>query len=156
VSVLICYDGSESARHALEVANATLGHEPATVLHIWNPPVDVLPDAFGAEEADDGPATASLEHDALARAQEIAHEGQELARERGLNVEARVERNRGSVWETILDVAREVDAELIVVGTHGTTAVQPALLGSVSSAFIHHSDRPVLVVPRRPEKQSNG
>ncbi len=59
-----------------------------------------------------------------------------------------MERSDGAVWRTILDVASDVDAELIVIGTRGATAVQSGLLGSVSNAIVHHSDRPVLVVPR--------
>jgi nucleotide-binding universal stress UspA family protein len=51
------------------------------------------------------------------------------------------------VWHTILDVAGGVDADLIVVGTRGANAVQEQLLGSVSNGVVHHSRRPVLIVP---------
>ena len=46
-----------------------------------------------------------------------------------------------------LSVADEINAALIVTGTHGSTAVQSGLLGSVSNALVHSSQRPVLVVP---------
>lgn len=36
---------------------------------------------------------------------------------------------------------------MILVGTHGLTAVQPRLPGSVSAAIAHQSHRPVLLVP---------
>jgi nucleotide-binding universal stress UspA family protein len=35
--ILIAYDGSENARHAIEVAAAEIGVGPATVLHAWEP-----------------------------------------------------------------------------------------------------------------------
>jgi nucleotide-binding universal stress UspA family protein len=100
-----------------------------------------------ATARDEAGVEARFERLSLERAQEIAREGQELARELGLAVDTRTERNGSSVWQMILGVADEIDAELIVIGTHGATAVQSLLLGSVSNALVHHSKRPVLVVP---------
>jgi Universal stress protein family len=78
---------------------------------------------------------------------EILAEGEAEAQVRGFAVTTRQEANRSSIWKTILDVADEVDASLIVAGTHGTTAVESGLLGSVSNALVHHAHRPVLLVP---------
>jgi nucleotide-binding universal stress UspA family protein len=147
MSILLCYDGSPSAKHALSVAHATLGSGPVTLLHVWNPPAAVLADAFSLKTISNEPSTAELERLALERARAISDEGQELARQLGFAVEARLERNEGAMWQTILNVAAETDSELIVIGTRGTTAVQSALLGSVSNAVVHNSRRPVLVVP---------
>jgi nucleotide-binding universal stress UspA family protein len=43
-------------------------------------------------------------------------------------------------------VARERQAELLVVGGRGHTVVHRLLLGSVANRLLHHADRPVLVV----------
>jgi nucleotide-binding universal stress UspA family protein len=51
------------------------------------------------------------------------------------------------VPDTILEIADELDADLIVAGTRGTTAVAEQVLGSVSNTLVHHARRPVLVVP---------
>lgn len=147
MSVLICYDGSESAKQAVSVAHATLGHKAAILLHVWNPPVEFLADAFGTKELPSGPSITELDQLALERARTIGQAGRELADGLGLAVDVRIERNETSVWQTILDVAAETNAELVVIGTRGATAVQSALLGSVSNALVHHSKRPVLVVP---------
>jgi nucleotide-binding universal stress UspA family protein len=147
MSTLICYDGSPSARRAVAVARQSLGSDRTTLLHVFNPPEAVLADSFSTSSSPAGGNDDKLEHEALARAREVAEEGQNLAHSLGLEVDVRVERNPSSVWRTILDVAQEQDAKLIVVGTHGTTAVVASLLGSVSSALLHHSRIPVLVVP---------
>jgi nucleotide-binding universal stress UspA family protein len=146
MSTLICYDGSSSAQEAIRVARGTLsGH--ALLLHVWSPPEAFVADAFGVREEAGGPTTKKLERLALERAQQIADEGRALAGSVGLEVEEKLARNDSTVWRTILDVAEEAGSDLIVIGTRGRTAVQSALLGSVSSAVVHHSRRPVLVVP---------
>lgn len=147
MAILLCYDGSESAKHAISVAHATLTHKPATLLHVWSPPVAVLADSFGGASAPDGPSLAELERFTLERARAIAQQGHELAHGLGLTVQTRLERDDTTVWRTILDVGADIDADLIVIGTRGHTVVQSALLGSVSNAVVHHSERPVLVVP---------
>lgn len=149
MSILICYDGSESARRALSVAHHTLGAARQVLLHVWNPPEAVLADSFSTRSAGPGaaPAQDRLEQMARERADEVVAEGRALAAELGMTVETRDARSLSSVWQTILDVADELDAELIVAGTHGTTAVQEPALGSVSGGLVHHSERPVLIVP---------
>jgi nucleotide-binding universal stress UspA family protein len=47
----------------------------------------------------------------------------------------------------LVDAAEDVDADLIVVGTHARRAVTAAVMGSVARSLCHHSGRPVLVVP---------
>jgi nucleotide-binding universal stress UspA family protein len=120
-----------------------------TLLHVWSPPAAYLADAFGDPARRGGPSLAQLEQLSIGRAREIGDQGQELAAALGLDVEVRLERNDSTVWRTILDVAEDMDSSLIVIGTRGRTAVQSALLGSVSGAVVHHSSRPVLVVPVR-------
>jgi nucleotide-binding universal stress UspA family protein len=145
--VLICYDGSTSAQRALSVAASSLDGAPMVLLNIWNPPQRVLADSFGVSESENGPGYEQLEDVATRRAAEILAEGEAEAQVRGFAVTTRQEPNRSSIWKTILDVANDVDASLIVAGTHGTTAVESGLLGSVSNALVHHAHRPVLLVP---------
>ncbi|HEV7133625.1 MAG TPA: universal stress protein [Gaiellaceae bacterium] len=49
--------------------------------------------------------------------------------------------------ELIAEAARQVEADLIVVGTHGRGAIGTAILGSVAKGLLHVAPCPVLVVP---------
>ena len=46
----------------------------------------------------------------------------------------------------IRSIAREVGADLIVLGTHGRSGLMRLLVGSVTDDVIHHSEVPVLVL----------
>jgi nucleotide-binding universal stress UspA family protein len=48
--------------------------------------------------------------------------------------------------DAILSSSRSLDADLIVMGTHGREGLSRALLGSVAESVIQQSDRPVLTV----------
>lgn len=53
-------------------------------------------------------------------------------------------------------LATRLDADLIIMGTHGRTGLRRALLGSVAEDVVRYAEVPVLVVPvaaRRPVKQ---
>jgi nucleotide-binding universal stress UspA family protein len=51
----------------------------------------------------------------------------------------------GDPVDAILAFARSRNADLIVVGSRGLGAMKGLVLGSVSNAILHQSDRPVLV-----------
>lgn len=71
----------------------------------------------------------------------------------------RVERivGHGDPASEILDTAKQVDADLIVVGTHGLGSLGRLLLGSVSRKVVRVSTIPVLVARKRaPESQTFG
>jgi nucleotide-binding universal stress UspA family protein len=76
-----------------------------------------------------------------------ATEGAERATAAGLVARARPEARQGDVANTILVVAADVGADVIVMGTRGLGAIKSFLLGSVSHAVIQRADRAVLIVP---------
>jgi nucleotide-binding universal stress UspA family protein len=55
----------------------------------------------------------------------------------------------GHAARTIAAFAAEVDADLILVGTHGYGRLANALLGSVTQGLLHAGVCPVLAVPTR-------
>ena len=56
---------------------------------------------------------------------------------------------QGDPVKTILKQAERLDAELIVVGSHGHGMMFDALVGSISAGILRKSTIPVLVVPVR-------
>ena len=144
--ILIAYDGSPDAREAIQRAGGLLGDRPATVLTVWELFQDVLARTGG------GFPIGGVDYDELDReyeeeARRRANEGAELARDAGLNAQARTCVRDGSIANTILAEADELGAEAIVLGTRGLTGLKSLLLGSVSHAVAQHADRPVIVVP---------
>eukprot|EP01155_Anaeramoeba_flamelloides_P000082 Anaeramoba_flamelloidesa100554_22.p2 GENE.a100554_22~~a100554_22.p2 ORF type:complete len:165 (+),score=30.25 a100554_22:145-639(+) len=61
------------------------------------------------------------------------------------NIDARVE--EGTPWRKILEVADEIDADVIVMGTRKHNALEQMLMGSTATKTLGHSKRPVLIVP---------
>jgi universal stress protein F len=51
----------------------------------------------------------------------------------------------GSPWSAICAAARDYDADLIVIGSHGYSGVDH-LLGTTAGKVVNHADRSVLVV----------
>src|SRR5215210_2399489 len=52
----------------------------------------------------------------------------------------------GPPVDTILDLAEEVDADLLVVGSRERGTLEHLIVGSVSEGVVHHATRPVLVL----------
>jgi nucleotide-binding universal stress UspA family protein len=52
----------------------------------------------------------------------------------------------GEPAEKIIEETKTGDYDLIVMGSHGRSALKGFLLGSVHSKILHHTDRPVLIV----------
>ncbi len=146
--ILLCYDGSVDARTAISAAGALLPPHQTTVLTIWEGLDEVV------ARTREGHASTALEIEEIDAAGEQAararaQEGVDLAREAGLTAEPRIKKRSGAVWETILAVADEIDASVIVLGSRGRTGLR-ALLGSVSHSVLQHASRPVLVIPSEP------
>jgi nucleotide-binding universal stress UspA family protein len=149
--VLIAYDGSETARHAVREAGKLLGSRQVIVLSIWEPalayessmptaalempPVPV--DVEGARE---------LEEELHERARGTAQEGAELARSVGLEAKGLAVADEVHVADAIVEVARKRDAAAIVVGSRGLKGLRARLEGSTSNAVVKNAPCPVLVV----------
>jgi nucleotide-binding universal stress UspA family protein len=75
--------------------------------------------------------------------------GTQVEELRKVGVDATLEIRTGSrdVPVLIAKAADDVDADLIVVGTHGRGGFTAAVMGSVARALCHTAGRPVLVVP---------
>jgi universal stress protein A len=52
----------------------------------------------------------------------------------------------GVVYEVIADFARQWDADMILIATHGRTGLAHMIIGSVAERVIHNATCPVLVI----------
>lgn len=69
-------------------------------------------------------------------------------RRHGFNASLHVIRGgTGQPAHQIADIAREVDADLVIVGTRGRSPAPGAVLGSVTQRLLHVASCPVLAVP---------
>jgi len=146
--VLFCYDGSGGSKAALSVAVELVMHPAdAVVLVVWTPIALQL--ARGGSLLVAVPNEGEMDGEERAAAQRLADEGAEEAKKRGYNASARVAKANESVAKTISEVAREIDACLIVCGQRGRSALASAIFGSVSHQLSAHAERPVLIAPHR-------
>ena len=134
--LLVALDGSEAAAHAVDLTAdlaAALGSEVALV-HVVDPKLAVRPEG--------GVPAATLLF-------EFRRDGQQL-----LSAAAARLRTSPPPWEflregkpadEIIKAARERDAQLIVIGTHGRSGLQRVLMGSTAEGVVRHAPCPVLV-----------
>lgn len=140
--ILICYDGSEGSHRAIDAAAELFGTRHAYVL-------DIGPPLTGAESvAAFGSIVpgGAFEDVNLDGAMERAKIGTERALRAGLVAEPRAE-VAAPTWMGIVDVADDVDAAVIVIGSRGLDALREVAEGSVSHDVARHAGRPVLIVP---------
>jgi len=157
---VIGFDGSPAAEHALREAGALLNGNgrarPAVVVVVAKVGLGFevleLPTAtVGVPPAPIDVRTAmEIDQEVQEGAQRLAQRGAQLAREAGFEPEslAVAEDLEIPVAETLVRVARERDAEAIVVGAHGHSRVGEAILGSTSRDVIRRAECPVVVVRR--------
>jgi nucleotide-binding universal stress UspA family protein len=138
---LIGYDGSDDAREALRHAGWLLPGRPVAVVYVWQPLGEQLLHGDGGEGAE------QLEAERRRAAEAVAAEGVALAREAGLDADPLIVEGPASAWRALLDAADPENAAVVVVGSRGRSGIKSALLGSVSAGTVHHSHRPVLIVP---------
>lgn len=139
--ILICFDGSESARHAIEYAGTLLPGRSARVLNVWTYPIEVA--ALGVAAA-----SQFSEEQQRTLATKTADEGCRIARDAGLDASPLVAcGSMEGTSHTIQRIAQEQGASMIVMGARGLGSVRALFLGSVSHGVVHHAHLPVLVVP---------
>lgn len=142
--VLIAYDGSQVARHAIAEAASLLSGRRVIVAAAR------AVDESVASHIEGHPAIEiveeSHEHE-LDRIHRVALEGAVLARDAGLDAQASVISAVAPAGDAIVHAAEQLDVSMIVMGSRGRREIRSLLLGSVSHHIVHHAQRPVLVIP---------
>lgn len=55
----------------------------------------------------------------------------------------------GSTSEVILDTAKELNAEIIVMGSHSKKWLDNILMGSITEYVLHHTSIPLFIIPTK-------
>jgi nucleotide-binding universal stress UspA family protein len=55
----------------------------------------------------------------------------------------------GNASEKILEAAKEIHADLIIMASHGRKGLEKILVGSVSESVLHHTTFPILIIPTK-------
>ncbi len=141
--IIVGIDGSRNSAAALRwaVAEGRLRDLPVTAVYVWGyyDPPTATDGAFEPAYSDDEA------EDALRRAVADA-----LGDEAAQGVERRVVFGQAS--RALLDTAADAGADLVVVGARGVGGFRGLLLGSVAQQCLHHTDRPLVVVPARDDE----
>ncbi|BCB95700.1 universal stress protein [Dissulfurispira thermophila] len=132
--ILVATDGSiyskAAADRALDFAFQYGGQ--LIVVSVVDVPIEFYGEAPGAVE------------DLIKRAKEYTEDVKRRAESAG--IKAAVFVREGETYKTILDIAKEQNADTIVMGSHGRTGLKRLLMGSVTEKVIGYASCPVLVV----------
>ena len=129
--VLLATDGSEDAKLAARAAVSLSGTAGAElhIIHAWQYVPNPVIDAGYYEEE----GRRILEE----QTENVSHAG---------GVVSGSHLVMGAPVDATLDLADEIDADLIVVGSRGYGTLGRLVVGSVSEGVVHHANRPVLVL----------
>ncbi len=134
--MLVPYDGSENSRRALDVAVDLARKYNATVSAVAA--VSLPEFAASVDEVD------QVKEQGRKFFENSLNEAKESARRAGVSLETEILYGHRS--EAILDHAKKIGADLIVIGSRGLSTVERYVLGSVSEVVVHHAHCSVLVV----------
>lgn len=162
MKIFIAYDGSEAANTAIDgLRRAGLPGKGVEALvmsvgEVWLPPAVPDDDTFPVH-APPG-LRAAREHAALVmqQAREAAERGRKQVQQIFPDWTATAEAQNGSPAFELLNRAEEWQADLIVVGSHGHTALSRFVLGSVSQKILTEASTSVLVGRMHPGTGSSG
>ena len=139
--IILATDGSPSAQKACETAIALAKVHGAKITAAFV--VDPYPYmSLGEDSASAFQAYMNAAHASSAK---VTGKLAEQAKESGVHLDTLVIEGDG-VATSILTAAKDVGADLLVLGSHGRTGIERLILGSVASKVLSMSTVPVLIV----------
>ena len=143
--ILVCSDFSEVGNRAVELAfGLAFGSQTKVhVVHVLDTPT--VPNPMYAHYV----SQAGWEPDAFQQATAEARRALEAlvpGEVAGLGVGVEFHTPAGNPAEEIMRLAEELDAEVIVMGTHGRTGLERFLLGSVTERVVRMASCAVMVI----------
>jgi nucleotide-binding universal stress UspA family protein len=150
--VLIGFDGTAASERAVREAAALFPGRSALIVTVWEAgrafDLALIPtrgmelplssiDIRSAEEVDQA---------LYQEAQRLARWGTQLAGDNGLVAEALTIADEVTVADTLVRLAKERDAGVVVVGAHRHARIAELLLGTTTRGVLQHAPCPTLVV----------
>lgn len=147
MKILLVTDGTEFSDYAIEkvLAMGICTENEIKILSVVNFPVPVGLDPIGGMAS-----YPEMENTQKEYAERVVQSAAEKISSANQNLNISTQVAVGSPESRIVDIAEEWGADLIVVGSHGYNTWERLLLGSVSSAVVHHAPCSVLVA-RKPK-----
>ena len=135
-NIVLAFDGSEYSNRALQYAKTFAERFEATLwlVHIFTHTSDLL----GYEDYEKFYSKRKAGGQALLDTA--------LRDLKNTRLDVIEELQEGPEAESILNIAKNCQADLIIMGTRGHGTIKGLLVGSVSRKVIHHSSCPVMVV----------
>jgi len=147
VRIIVGYDGSPPASAAIDAGTALFPGAHAWITNLWTPPFASEPLRrrlwTGSRHIDE--FVEAVEREGEREADRLAANGVTLARAAGWAAEPLVRRVYSGEGLELGQIALEVGADLVLLGSRGLGGAK-ALLGSVSDMAVHHTPCPALVV----------
>ena len=140
--ILCPVDFSGTSTHALETA-IELAKQLNTkihLLHVYQYPAFSMPEADLAT-----PIDISIQDDYIKRLRKQLDDLCNKYSDSGIAIDSTLA--EGVPYVEIVQAAKDINADLIVLGTHGRTGLSHMLLGSVAERVVRSSTVPVLSVP---------
>ncbi len=131
--IIVGHDGSPAAHRATEWAAARAG-ESGAVVTVEDPDTQLALDIL--------PRRGNWREDVHTL---LRTTWTQSLRDAGVTFHVKI--LEGRVAPTLMNVAAELPADLIVIGSHGRGSVGDRLLGSVTYRLVHRAPCPVTVIP---------
>lgn len=144
--ILVPLDGTPNAERALDAVKAVDREFESDVILLLVSPSEgalmtTLAEGFGAS----GSAAAALERGRTL--QDLGRGYLESVRANLGDDSWSSDVRQGDPSATIVEVAHELDVDLIIMASHTRSGLSRILMGSVAEEVLRHAQRPVLVVP---------
>lgn len=139
--LLVPVDGSSTSRQSIEkaIAIAEAFKSEVTVIYV------IDPYAFTGVGTDFSYGQAEYLSAATAEANEAIEAAKKAFQEHGISVTASIVEGH-AIYRGILETAESVNADLLIMGSHGRRGLEKLVLGSVTAQVLSHAHLPVLVV----------
>lgn len=147
--ILVPVDNSVSTKATLAEVGRFAKMCPAAVIRLVHV-VDLAPATSTETEFMSPSAVADAESAIKRSGLEVLNSAVEAAKAQGFTPESSsVETWGKAASEAIVESAKEWQADLIIMGTHGYGGLSHLLLGSVAEGVVRHAPAPVLLVRAR-------